>query len=102
MIRTKFRMSGRDRGRRDASEPTLGRARPARGAIGADYKRTTKRMTQLYGPLKARRCITRAFARARAYARRARIAFCPARLPRELAPRLAGEIARSAINMAVY
>jgi len=33
-------------------------ARAARGAIGGDYKRTTMRMAQLYGPLKARRCIT--------------------------------------------
>jgi len=66
-----FRMSGRNsagrlcadrqRGIRTARRKRLDLrllARAARGSIGGDYKRTTMRMAQLYGPLKARRCIT--------------------------------------------
>lgn len=81
MIRAEFRMSGRNSAARRwllrrAGEPA---GRPAmwnpcgvnaslrsrvaaslgrRVAIGGDYKRTTMRMAQLYGPLKARRCVT--------------------------------------------
>jgi len=80
MIRTKFRISDRDSGDRNSGgrnngavrgpatwnlragdinvRPTLAWLRTARGAIEGDYKRTTMRMAQLYGPLKARRCVT--------------------------------------------
>lgn len=69
-------------------------ARAARGAIGGDYKRTTMRMAQLYGPLKARRCITP-------------LRRHSARCERERVPTLRGSFLsrpprEGAINIAVY
>lgn len=71
MIRSKFRMSVRDSRRSLGCSVTYGiyawRETTMEGlrSIGGDYKRTTMRMAQLYGPLKTRRCITLQSTRAR-------------------------------------